>query len=335
MQVIDTTHREMIHDAQLDYYSRRLATCSSDRTIKIYEVSQGGQQLSAELGGHDGPVWQVNWAHPRFGTMLASCGYDQRVIVHREVQPSYNQPPQWTPLYTFDGHKSSVNAVAWAPNEYGLILAAASSDGNVSWHQHVNNSDWTHNLFEASRMGCNAVSWAPFNAPGSTPGAGQGHALQLVTGSCDGVARIWRKNPTAPNFELVHELKGSHTDWVRDVAWAPTSSVPTNTIATCSEDKTVFVHTQGADGQWSSVKLRDFDKPVWRVSWSITGNVLAVSTGDSAVTLWKESIDHKWVELSALDGAGANGAQAQVQAQAQAAAQAAAPLPGTGAAPNQ
>lgn len=26
------------HDAQLDYFSRRLATCSSDRVIKIYDV---------------------------------------------------------------------------------------------------------------------------------------------------------------------------------------------------------------------------------------------------------------------------------------------------------
>ena len=43
-----------------------------------------------------------------------------------------------------------------------------------------------------------------------------------------------------------------------------------------------------------------FDKPVWRVSWSITGNVLAVSTGDQEVTLWKESLDHKWVQLSGL-----------------------------------
>ena len=88
---------------------------------------------------------------------------------------------------------------------------------------------------------------------------------------------------------------------MRDVAWAPTSSVPTNTIATCSEDKTVWIHKETTDGDWKSEQLgADFTKPVWRVSWSITGNVLAVSTGDQEVTLWKESIDHKWVQLSGL-----------------------------------
>ena len=35
---IDTQHQDMIHDAQLDYYAKKLATCSSDRLIKIYEL---------------------------------------------------------------------------------------------------------------------------------------------------------------------------------------------------------------------------------------------------------------------------------------------------------
>ena len=40
------------HDAQLDYYGKRLATCSSDRTVKVFDVvdgepskSPGGQTL--------------------------------------------------------------------------------------------------------------------------------------------------------------------------------------------------------------------------------------------------------------------------------------------------
>lgn len=36
------------HDAQLDYYGKRLATCSSDRTVKVYDVTgevQNNEQL--------------------------------------------------------------------------------------------------------------------------------------------------------------------------------------------------------------------------------------------------------------------------------------------------
>jgi hypothetical protein len=31
-----------------------------------------------------GPVWQISWAHPKFGTLLASCSYDGSVIIHKE-----------------------------------------------------------------------------------------------------------------------------------------------------------------------------------------------------------------------------------------------------------
>ncbi len=39
------------HDAQLDYYGKRLATASSDRTVRIFEVTDDQQKLVAELKG--------------------------------------------------------------------------------------------------------------------------------------------------------------------------------------------------------------------------------------------------------------------------------------------
>ena len=39
------------HDAVLDYYGRRLATCSSDKTIKIFEVDGETHRLTDTLKG--------------------------------------------------------------------------------------------------------------------------------------------------------------------------------------------------------------------------------------------------------------------------------------------
>lgn len=39
------------HDAVLDYYGRRLATCSSDKTIKIFEIEGETQRLTETLKG--------------------------------------------------------------------------------------------------------------------------------------------------------------------------------------------------------------------------------------------------------------------------------------------
>ena len=40
--IIDTLHSDMIHDAQFDFPGRRVATCSSDTTVRIYQVESSG-----------------------------------------------------------------------------------------------------------------------------------------------------------------------------------------------------------------------------------------------------------------------------------------------------
>ena len=68
--------------------------------------------------------------------------------------------------------------------------------------------------------------------------------------------------------------------------------LPMNTIASCGQDGNVFIWTQGAPGgAWTSHELHNFNAPVWRVSWSTMGNILAVSDGNNTVSIWKESID--------------------------------------------
>jgi hypothetical protein len=37
------------HDAQLDFYGRRLATCSSDRVIKVFDVTSEEHSLTGEI----------------------------------------------------------------------------------------------------------------------------------------------------------------------------------------------------------------------------------------------------------------------------------------------
>ena len=41
----ETGHGDQVHDAAFDYYGKRLATCSSDRSIKVFDVV--GEQVRA------------------------------------------------------------------------------------------------------------------------------------------------------------------------------------------------------------------------------------------------------------------------------------------------
>jgi protein transport protein SEC13 len=250
-------------------------------------------------------VWQVAWAHPKFGAVLASCSYDRKVIVWKEEQPG-----QWRKIYEYAGHEMSVNSVAWAPHDFGLILACGSSDGFVTVLTWKPPNEWTAVKFVAHQAGVNAVNWAPFTTPGalsSSESAAQQPLPRLSTGGCDNLVKVWVFNTAKSDWEVNATLEG-HTDWVRDVAWAPNIGLPFSTISSCGQDGQVLMWSQGEqmNSPWQKTPLtrEPFKAPVWRVSWSVTGSILAVSSGDNQVTLWKESLDHQWHCLSQLAAAG-------------------------------
>jgi len=299
---LDTQHDDMIHDAQLDYYSKKLATCSSDRTIKVFEVSNGdsnSQKQVAELKGHEGPVWQVSWAHPKFGCVLASCSYDRKVCVWKETSANV-----WSKVYEYDKHESSVNSIAWAPHEFGLCLACASSDCNLSVLTYRGDNWEVQKIPQAHAIGVNAVSWAPAVPVTSLVASGATapvYIKRFVTGGCDNLVKIWRFYENENAWKLEETLE-HHVDWVRDVAYAPSIGLPSNVLASCSQDGSVVIWTQDASSNsWSKKVFPKFPEVVWRVSWSITGNLLAVSGGDNKVTLWKESMDSEWKCISDLE----------------------------------
>lgn len=290
----------MIHDAQLDYYGRRLATCSSDKTIKLYEVVGNTSTFITQLTRHKGPVWEVAWAHPKFGSILASCSFDHTVIVWKETAAGV-----WEPVHEHAGHEASVNSIAWAPHECDLpILACGSSDGTVSILTFQDGKWITEFLKNAHATSVNAVSWS-LDKPGpSAPGV---PTRLLATGGCDNLVKVWRFEG-GRTAGAAPEILAHHTDWVRDVAWAPTLGLTPPTIASCSQDGHVYMWTF-TQGKWNPQEMHDFRCPVWRVSWSVSGNILAVSCSDNKVTLWKESLDGKWYCISDVD----DGAQGLMQ----------------------
>jgi len=201
-----------------------------------------------------------------------------------------------------------VNSISWAPYSFGLQLAAATSDGFVSIITYVEEkSNWDISVFEAHKGGVNAVSWGPDLKTSSLLSKGgpstSGKLRRLVTGGCDNRVTIWRYAEDKQKWikDKFKNDDNKHGDWVRDVAWAPSLGLPFNTIASASEDKTVVIWNEdNKSGMWYKKQTLTFTHKVWRVSWSVMGNILAVSQGDNNVSLWKQSLEGVWQNLSSV-----------------------------------
>jgi protein transport protein SEC13 len=165
----------------------------------------------------------------------------------------------------------AVNSVSWAPHELGAILACASSDGKLSvltfkstfsvivisgdalpldcpihFSESQDDGQWGADIFNGHAIGCNAVSWAPATAlgsliapqqsasiPGQAPAPPQS-VKRFASAGCDNLVKIWGYREDSQSWVEEETLEG-HTDWVRDVAWAPNIGLPRSYIATASQ----------------------------------------------------------------------------------------------------
>jgi protein transport protein SEC13 len=155
---------------------------------------------------------------------------------------------------------------------------AGSSDGSVSIA--TSNADQTQwkieYLRESHKSGCNAVSCSP-------------NLEQFATGGGDHHVKIWRLNSQG-EWKMEQQLD-AHQDWVRDVAWAPNIGLQYDTVASGSQDRMVIIwQSSEKGGRFVKKQEMQFKATVWRLSWSVTGNLLAVTTSDNGVFLFKEDI---------------------------------------------
>jgi protein transport protein SEC13 len=93
--------------------------------------------ISIKTLRHVGPAWQVQWAHPKYENLLATCGYDKKIKIWKEVKAQ-----SWDVVYEFEA-AASVGSITWSPWEYGLILLAGSADGTIHYIQRKGDDTWS------------------------------------------------------------------------------------------------------------------------------------------------------------------------------------------------
>ncbi|KAG8160423.1 hypothetical protein KVR01_009959 [Diaporthe batatas] len=254
--------------------------------------------------GEDGPrlrampalspeLYQRAWAsipHPTL-PLLATC--------HSKAVTIYSLSSLTSHSILTGGHARSVRSAAWKPAmpPNKLCLVTASFDSTAAlWR-------WD---------GGNLSVDQPADLVPSHPGSLE---VDVTTTTA---SRSPQRDPTASDkdeddweFSLVLE---GHDSEVKSVAFSPSAQY----LATCSRDKTVWiwedVGANEADDEWETVAvLNEHEGDVKSVSWcpDVPGrtakgkygaDVLASSSYDNTVRIWREDGDGEWVCVAVLEG---------------------------------
>ncbi|XP_025786967.1 nucleoporin SEH1 [Puma concolor] len=253
---IAADHKDLIHDVSFDFHGRRMATCSSDQSVKVWDKSENGDwHCTASWKTHSGSVWRVTWAHPEFGQVLASCSFDRTAAVWEEI--------------------------------------VGESNDKLRGQSH-----WFLLFISSSR------AHSPMIAVGSDDSSP--NAMAKV--------QIFEYNENTRKYAKAETLM-TVTDPVHDIAFAPNLGRSFHILAIATKDVRIFtlkpvrkeLTSSGGPTKFEIHIVAQFDNhnsQVWRVSWNITGTVLASSGDDGCVRLWKANYMDNWKCTGILKGNG-------------------------------
>jgi len=251
----DSKHQDIIHDLAYDFYGKRLATCSVDKTIKVWEQDEKGEWVcKAEWLAHKQGVFKISWAHPEFGQLIASCSSDTTVGLWEEKEDLNSK--EWQRVATLQESRKSVEDIKFGPHHFGLKLAACSADGIVRFYDAIDVTNLASWLVysELEKKECvKCVSWNP-GPPFDKAMVVTGSRKDLSAPDRPVKAKVWEYNDQQRKWNFVLELSG-HNDTINDVAWAPNMGRSYNLIATGSKDCNVRIWRLQVNKETKKLKL--------------------------------------------------------------------------------
>ncbi len=254
--LIYTGHTDWVYDVAWSPDGTRLASCSKDTTVQIWDATAGSRIFTYR--GHSSDVFTAAWSPD--GGRIASCSQDKTAQVWDAVDGGH--------VFTYRGHRDAVVMVAWSPDGKRL----ASGGGNLDFGTNKPSDDtvqiWgvadgSHVFtYRGHTNGVQAVVWSP-------------DGTRIASASLDNTVQVW--DATDGGHVLTYR---GHTDHVLNLAWSPDG----NYLASVGTDKTVQIW-RPADGGHVFTYTGHTDW-VLGVAWSSDSRRIASSSSDKTAQVW-------------------------------------------------
>ncbi|XP_051165665.1 uncharacterized protein LOC127284318 [Leptopilina boulardi] len=208
-------HKEAIRGLSFSPTDHKLATCSDDGTVRIWDFLRCHEERI--LRGHGADVKCVHW-HPQKSLVVSGSKDNQQPV--KLWDPKTGQS-----LATLHAHKSTVMDVKW--NENGNWLVTASRDHLLKLFD-IRNLNQEVQTFRGHKKEASSVAWHP------------SHEGLFCSGGSDGAILFWHVGAD----KEVGAIEQAHDSIVWTLAWHPLGHI----LCSGSNDHTSKFWTRNRPG---------------------------------------------------------------------------------------
>ncbi|KAF9022977.1 WD40 repeat-like protein [Hymenopellis radicata] len=287
--LIPNAHSDLVTDAAYDFYGTRLATCSLDQRIKIWQLDEqnGKWAVEDDWKAHDAAVSKLSWAHPEFGSIIASASFDRTVKVWEQLLSSTaNHAGRWVEKAVLHEARGTVRGVEFAPHHFGLKLASISTDNHLRVYECLEPTAWQlseeidvqtiHSPTQHSRAYTAAIA-TPTQTTSSTEGAPASLVAQAL---------LQQMPRTTGNREADG---GWALSWCKDRYWGELIACSSGTsplvkivqLSPSRRPETILALTPGNENDGSITSV------AWAPSCGRSYHLIATGSRDGRVRVWR------------------------------------------------